>query len=148
MFLLFLFLASCGAGTSTSTKFAKLCHDFNLPVTITTTNYVWGRPIFKNNYDVVDFIQDFNRRDFLETFSPVSGTINETATYIIGGTYCEPRVGKSATVLVATHGAGLDRRSESRAAHRRCADSIATGTRLSKATNIASPTSPSSEDIP
>ncbi|KAL2068697.1 hypothetical protein VTL71DRAFT_15035 [Oculimacula yallundae] len=87
----------------------KVCVDFVLPLTLTTTDLIWGRPKFETTIDLTSLIFDFNRRDFMTTFDPIGGVQNNTRDYRVAGTYCEPRSGPGSTLLIATHGGSLDR---------------------------------------
>ncbi|KAK0109580.1 hypothetical protein ONS95_002265 [Cadophora gregata] len=87
----------------------KSCVDFTVPLTLTTTDWVWGRPKIETDIDLTSLTFDFNRRDFMTTFIPFSGVQNNTRSYNIAGSYCEPRSGPGSTLLIATHGGSLDR---------------------------------------
>ncbi|KAH7336531.1 Alpha/Beta hydrolase protein [Rhexocercosporidium sp. MPI-PUGE-AT-0058] len=99
----------------------KSCVDFTVPLTLTTTDLIWGRPKLESNVDLVSLIFDFNRRqfhasiqsghrrDFMATFNPISGVQDNTRSYKIAGSYCEPFSGPRPTLLIATHGGSLDR---------------------------------------
>ncbi|PVH78248.1 hypothetical protein DL98DRAFT_494589 [Cadophora sp. DSE1049] len=87
----------------------KSCVDFTVPITVTTTDLVWGRPKFESSIDLTSLTFDFNRRDFMSTFNPISGVQNNIHAYKIAGSYCEPRSGPGSTLLIATHGGSLDR---------------------------------------
>jgi hypothetical protein len=90
-------------------KFPKSCHNFSLPFTVTSTNFIFGLSPFAENVDYTGFVQDYNRRDFQTSFVPFSGAPQaKTAGYTIAGTFCEPLAG-STTILVATHGGTFDR---------------------------------------
>lgn len=40
----------------------KSCIDFFIPVTVTSTNNIWGRPKFTTNIDIASLTFDFNRK--------------------------------------------------------------------------------------
>lgn len=89
----------------------KTCKDYVLPVTVTSTNYVWGLPTIETNYDIATFTTNLAAWDSNVTWHPISGiTPNVTASYKIAGTFCTPTTGDSKTVLLASHGVGFDRR--------------------------------------
>jgi len=110
---LFLLIAVATAAAA-HTLPAKLCQNFDLSVTVTSSNFVFGAPDFHTNFDITDFITDLTSREPPKTFSPLlAGKVNQTGTYTIGSTFCTPsdtRAGNRSTVLFATHGLGFDRR--------------------------------------
>lgn len=87
------------------------CHDLTIPVTVTSPRYLLNITI-ENNYDAEDFTVNISRRDSATAFNPISGNTSATASYSIGATYCTPAkpTAKASTVLVLTHGLGIDRR--------------------------------------
>ncbi|KAF2835443.1 alpha/beta-hydrolase [Patellaria atrata CBS 101060] len=90
-----------------------ICKDVSIPITVTSENFVWGLPTFKDNFDVAEILFEVARDDSAEAFHPFIGTRNETATYRIEGTVCTPMVKtqqRENTLLIATHGLGYDRR--------------------------------------
>jgi hypothetical protein len=107
-------LTLCRANPLVEGKNAPLasCIDYNIPVTITSENYIFNVSEFRNNFDVVNVITDFARKDSNTSFHPFHGTKNETAEYLIAGTFCTPNkpVGREKQVLLATPGIGYDRR--------------------------------------
>lgn len=112
-FFLPLFLSSTAfsqvINTSQSTS-ARICYDVTIPVTVTSSNYIWGLNKFSNNYDVGNFLTELNRRDAATSFVPFSGVSSpETNNYSISGTFCTPKSGKVGTVMVASHGLLMDR---------------------------------------
>jgi hypothetical protein len=89
------------------------CIGYNVPVTVTSQNFVFNVTKFKDNFDAIDLITNFTRKDLNSTvFNPIGGAENATATYIISGTFCSPKVpsGREKTVLLATHGLHYDGR--------------------------------------
>jgi hypothetical protein len=88
----------------------KTCQDYNLPLTITSGNYIWGLPDLVTNFDATTFTTNLARWDANVTLKPISGYGNVTADYIISGTFCSPVKAGSGTVLLASHGFGFDRR--------------------------------------
>lgn len=65
---------------------------------------------FDDDYDITVFNTALGRRNNSYAFQPFSaGTVTETATYTISGTFCELIGGGNGTVLLATHGGGYDR---------------------------------------
>lgn len=60
---------------------------------------------------MAEFNAASGRRDASTTFQPFAlPTAPETAAYTISGTFCEPIGGEDGTVILATHGAGYDRK--------------------------------------
>ena len=109
LLLTFVVLILFGASTSSSTK---ICFSIIIPVTVTSTNYIWGLPHFKTGFDVATFNAAFNNRTFgteLASFIPITEASEQTATYNIEGTFREPLHGSAKTVLLASHGLTLDR---------------------------------------
>jgi pimeloyl-ACP methyl ester carboxylesterase len=90
---------------------AKFCTTYSIPITTTSNNWIWGYPLFIDNFDVANFISDVEARVSAPDFHPVIGRANVTASYSIGATFCTPKApsDKSKTVLLATHGVGFDR---------------------------------------
>ncbi|TVY92383.1 hypothetical protein LAWI1_G002284 [Lachnellula willkommii] len=92
---------------------AKLCQDFELSVTVTSSNFVFGAPKFNNNFDVTDFVTDLASREPPKTFSPLlPDKVNQTGTYNIASTFCAPsdtHAANRSTVILATHGLNFDR---------------------------------------
>jgi hypothetical protein len=87
----------------------KFCVNITIPVTITSTNFIYGLSKFSDNLDVTALNAEFNIRGVAATLNPFAGTQNETAFYQIKGTFCGPSHKKASTLLLATHGATLDR---------------------------------------
>lgn len=88
----------------------KSCKDYVLPIKTNSTNLKWNLNIFKSDFDIATYYNEFGRRDRNVTFKPITvGTAPESAVYNLSGTYCEPSSGGSGTVIVATHGGGFDK---------------------------------------
>ncbi|KAH8773346.1 Alpha/Beta hydrolase protein [Hyaloscypha sp. PMI_1271] len=87
----------------------KFCFNITIPVNVTSNNFIFGLPQFSNNLDVTALNIEFNTRGVAATLNPFAGTHNETAAYQVAGTYCRPSHNKPSTLLLATHGATLDR---------------------------------------
>ncbi|KAK4215333.1 Alpha/Beta hydrolase protein [Rhypophila decipiens] len=89
----------------------KICQDLKIPLTVTSTNYVFGLPHFNNDLDVANWVVTATNRNpsIKKTVTP--GTKNITATYTIGARFCQPAPGKKSNkvVLLATHGIGFDK---------------------------------------
>jgi hypothetical protein len=97
---------------STSTRSKKSCQDYKIPITVTSQNFIFGPPTFKNDYDLTDFVTDLASRTAPTDFHPFSGQENQTATYTIAGTFCTPKDSKAkhkSTVILATHGLNFNR---------------------------------------
>ena len=86
------------------------CHDYAIPVTVTSENLQWTGPKWSNDYELTDFLTVASSRSAPSFFGNAT---EETGSYTIGATFCEPKHGgaKAKTVLIATHGLGYDRRS-------------------------------------
>ncbi|TVY40706.1 hypothetical protein LSUB1_G002412 [Lachnellula subtilissima] len=111
--MLFLLLTAIVTGAAAWNLPAKLCQDFDLTVTVTSNNFVFGAPKFSNNFDITDFVTDLTSREFSKTFSPLlPDKVNQTGTYRIGSTFCapsNPHAPNRDTVIFATHGLNFDR---------------------------------------
>jgi len=109
----FLLLTTIITGAAAWNLSAKLCQDFDLTVTVTSSNFVFGAPKFNNDFDITDFVTDLTSREFPKTFSPLlPDKINQTGTYRIGSTFCapsNPHAPNRDTVIFATHGLNFDR---------------------------------------
>ncbi|KAK3389526.1 Alpha/Beta hydrolase protein [Podospora didyma] len=92
---------------------AKTCTSYNIAVTVSTTNAIFGLPHFQTDLDVADFVNTLGSRDSETAMSVTSPmTENVTASYTIAATFCRPDgrgAGKNSTVLIATHGLGFDK---------------------------------------
>lgn len=92
---------------------AKLCQDFELSVTVTSSNFVFGAPKFNNNFDITDFATNLASREPPKSFTPLlPEKVNQTGTYNIASTFCTPSDTHAAnrnTVIFATHGLNFDR---------------------------------------
>ncbi|PVI08011.1 alpha/beta-hydrolase [Periconia macrospinosa] len=90
-----------------------ICTDYKISNTLNFEELQWAVPPFKNNYDVVDLYSRMANRNPSEFITFTSSPKNVTKTYEIAATFCRPKKGTSGndtTVLVATHGAGFDKR--------------------------------------
>ncbi|KAH6661673.1 Alpha/Beta hydrolase protein [Halenospora varia] len=95
---------------STPLHASKSCREYTIPLNVTSDNHKWALAPLENNYDMTAFNTDLGRRDTNSAFIPITlGTVTETATYTVSGTFCEPIGGGNGTVLLATHGGGYDR---------------------------------------
>jgi hypothetical protein len=91
----------------------KSCVDYTIPVTVTSENFIWGLPKFKNNYDVADLFTNLGSRTAGTDFVPFNNILNQTASYEISGRFCtpvHPTGGKEEIVLLASHGVNFDKR--------------------------------------
>lgn len=89
------------------------CKDYIINSTVTYTQLQWSEPLYKNNYDVIKLLSKIAIQGKVP-FSAFNGTQDVTKTFQVAGTFCKPKElkgEKESTVLVATHGAGFDRRS-------------------------------------
>jgi len=124
-------------------KSSKICVDYDIPLTVTSENFIFG-PRFADNFDVVDFFQNLTSRTAATDFNPFTGKENQTASYTVSGTFYTAKDGSAAhkkTVLVATHGLNADKKYSSTNQLRIwsfCQREIATGTLEYSRINIAS----------
>ncbi|KAH9216272.1 Alpha/Beta hydrolase protein [Leptodontidium sp. 2 PMI_412] len=89
----------------------KTCTDYEIPVTPTSLNLVWGKK-FVTDFDVVDFISDINSRTAATSFNPYDTTtapVLTTDSYTISATFCTPQKGATGIVLLLSHGLNFDR---------------------------------------
>lgn len=85
------------------------CWEYKVPVTISSENIVFDLPKWQDGYALQDFLTLATSRDGAGVPSPVIGTKNETATYIIAASFCMPKQNGKKTVILATHGIGQPR---------------------------------------
>ena len=90
----------------------KLCQDYLIPVEASATVLTASYQPFKDNFDVVTWVNQLATGDTSSGFQPFSGKKNLTGSYSIGATFCTPKNqnANQKTVLLATHGLGFDRR--------------------------------------
>ena len=89
-----------------------ICEDYTIQKTVTYEELKWNLPSFKDNFDVVGLLAKVGSSPKIP-FSPFSGSQNMTKSFSISATFCKPKTrndSKQNIVLVATHGAGFDRR--------------------------------------
>lgn len=107
-------LAAFTGFTAFASAASKVCHDYKIPLTVTSQNFIYDLPHFADNYDVVDWVSNFGSRTASVDYQPFSSTSqNQTASYTISATFCAPADPKAAykdTVLFATHGLNFDKR--------------------------------------
>tara|TARA_R110002060_G_scaffold51884_4_gene62911 strand:- start:839 stop:1186 length:348 start_codon:yes stop_codon:yes gene_type:complete len=97
---------------SATSSHRKICTDYEIPVTPTSVNLVWGKK-FETNFDVVDFVSNINSRTAATSFNPYDLTTPPaltTASYTISATFCTPKKGATGTILLLSHGLNFDRR--------------------------------------
>jgi len=58
----------------------KSCFNVTIPVTVTSTNLVYGLQKFSDNLDITALTTELNTRGVFATLNPFAGTQNETAT--------------------------------------------------------------------
>lgn len=112
--LIFGLFALAAASSTKKTTFVPKgakCQDYTIPVTVTSENQPWIGPRWTDNYELADFVSTSSARVSAGFPIPVGDPVNQTASYNIAATFCTPeRPGEhSKTVLLATHGVGLDR---------------------------------------
>lgn len=88
------------------------CHDYIIPVTVTSENRPWIGPRWTDNYGFTDFLSTVTTRASAGFPFPVGNPVNQTAIYNISASFCTPETPgeNSKTVLLATHGLGFDKR--------------------------------------
>jgi pimeloyl-ACP methyl ester carboxylesterase len=90
-----------------------ICTDFTITKSVTSAQFAFAQPPFKDNYDVAGFLESVASSAKIPSFAPlVPPTKPATKDYTISATFCTPKHknGKEATVLVATSGLGYDKR--------------------------------------
>jgi hypothetical protein len=110
-----LIFSICYASSHEISSDTRVCQEFVIPLNVTSHVFVTKYPAFKDNFDVVGFVDDMARRDSNTIFTPfgVPPVLkNVTASYTIGAAVCIPKgaIGKDQTLLLASHGLGYDRR--------------------------------------
>jgi hypothetical protein len=92
----------------------KSCESYKIPLTVSSTDYVFALPPFANNDEVAAFVAAATSRSAPPGEALFPTTVNRTSDFTIGATFCRP--GKSQpqthkdTVIIATHGLNFDRR--------------------------------------
>ncbi|SPO00266.1 uncharacterized protein DNG_03111 [Cephalotrichum gorgonifer] len=91
---------------------AENCRLLEIPVTVTSTNLVWGPAKFENDFQLTDLVDKLTSRTPPPPSEIFNGTKDVTASYEIAATYCTPGRGDSNkhkdTLLIASHGLGYD----------------------------------------
>lgn len=91
----------------------KTCVEYQVPLSVTSENFLFGLPHFENDFDVVDFVSTIVSRTAAVDFVPfLEEKKNQTASFTISGTLCSPTDGEAKhrdTLLLATHGLNFDR---------------------------------------
>lgn len=88
------------------------CTDYIVKSTVTYEQLQWNQQNYTNNYEVASLLTKIAIQGKVP-LAAFAGSRNVTHTFQTGGTFCRPKVQgstKQNTVLVATHGAGFDRR--------------------------------------
>jgi hypothetical protein len=98
--------------TTTFQENTRTCQEYIIPINTTSVEAIPAFKPFKDNFDVVDFVNKIAARDAAKSFAPFSGTRNATHSYNISGTICWPTVKteQAKTILLATPGLGFDKR--------------------------------------
>jgi hypothetical protein len=94
---------------------AATCVDYTIPLTMTSENLVLDIPHFKNDFDLIDFIQNSTAKNANVTFHPVAPTtVNVTEDVSIAATFCSPKNSsgqdREKTVLITSSGLAYDSR--------------------------------------
>ncbi len=91
-----------------SPAYTRPAVEYQIPLTVTSENFVLSLPRFENDFDVVDFVSNIVSRTAAVDFIPfLEEKKNQTASFIISGTLCSPTDGEGKyrdTLLLATHG--------------------------------------------
>ncbi|KAK0666498.1 alpha/beta-hydrolase [Cercophora samala] len=108
-------LAAASLVGAASAGTPKTCNDYKIPVTVSSTNAVFGLDPFESDFDVADFVTTIASHTPEVSASVLSPfAVNVTETYTISATFCRPGHEKpdpkiENTVLIATHGLNFDR---------------------------------------
>lgn len=91
------------------------CVDHKIPLTVTSETLMLDTPHFKDNFDLVDFVQNSTAKNANVTFHPIaSTTVNVTQDVYIAATFCSPKQSskqdREETVLITSSGLAYDSR--------------------------------------
>lgn len=89
------------------------CQNYVIPVSINTQAYQWNGSVWKNNYELVDFVTVQVGRLGKTPHELYTGPNDFKASYEIAATFCTPSnttLGKEKIVLLATHGLWFERK--------------------------------------
>jgi hypothetical protein len=97
---------------SPATTNNAVCQDYTIPVTVGPEIYFYNATIFKNNYDLTDFVIKSSSVNSTDVFFPVEKHhVVQTFHLEVHGTFCRPAnipAGQKSTAISATHGIGVD----------------------------------------
>ncbi|KAF2718317.1 alpha/beta-hydrolase [Polychaeton citri CBS 116435] len=86
------------------------CLDYNIPVSISSENFVFNFARWTDDYGLEDFVSLATTRPSAGFPGVINGMKTENATYIIAATFCTPKTprgdGKEKNIVIATHGIG------------------------------------------
>jgi hypothetical protein len=89
-----------------------VCQQYTIPMTVSPEIYVYNSTIFKNNFDLTNFVTESSTVNSTSVFYPVEKEpVVKTFHLDVHGTFCRPAnlaAGQKSTVIVATHGIGGD----------------------------------------
>lgn len=88
---------------------ARLCHDINIPVTISARNAVFNVAAPQTDCGVTDFILDLSQQGSNYSAAVLAGYATVSGDYELAATYCTPDGGAGKTLQILTHGIGFDR---------------------------------------
>ena len=92
----------------------RTCIQFDLPVTVTSQNALYGTPNIVSNIDVVEFALYSDTWSTLPAAQRIVQNITVSGTYSISAQFCTPKTksnaNKSEILQIATHGWAFDKR--------------------------------------
>lgn len=91
------------------------CVAYQIPLTVTSENLVLNITKFKDNFDLITFLQELSAKNAAATFDPIAKTmVNVTEDVAIAATFCSPKnpsnKDREAIVLVTSSGLAYDSR--------------------------------------
>jgi hypothetical protein len=87
-----------------------ICHEYTIPLNVTSENWVFNATKFSDNLDLANFVTASSSVNSSNVFYPVEADpVSQTHQVDIHGTFCQSKyAGPNSTVIVATHGIGGD----------------------------------------
>ncbi|KAF2663170.1 alpha/beta-hydrolase [Microthyrium microscopicum] len=93
------------------------CVDYKISLTVTSENLVINTPQWKNDFELIDYLQNSSAKNANVTFHPIGPTtINVTESVSIAATFCSPKTPSASkqdrekTVLITSSGLAYDSR--------------------------------------
>lgn len=88
------------------------CQEYTIPMTVSPEIYLYNSTIFKDDFDLTDFVTESSSVNSTNVFFPVEKEpVVHTFHLEVHGTFCRPEdlpAGQESTVIIATHGIGGD----------------------------------------